>query len=95
MVKRRMDNPTISDFAIELFNFHKHKKVWIPESAVKGGNIIDICVMNLTSKPVTVPAKELLACTTEITSQTDRILSNTPRADDVAITNRAGLSQPW
>ena len=32
----------------------------------------------------------LLACATEITSQTDRILLNTPRTDDVAVTNITG-----
>ena len=82
MLQCHMDNATNGDFAIE--PVHKHRKLWVPDSVVTGGNIIRICVMNLTDKPVTIPAKELLACATEISEQTDDMVQN----DDIGLTTR-------
>lgn len=88
MLKCHMDNATTGDFAIE--PVHRHKQVWIPDSVVNGGNIINICVMNLTDKPVTIPAKELLACATEISGQSEGISSNMVPNQDIDVHSEEG-----
>ena len=55
MLKCHMNNATNGDFVIE--PVHRHRKIRVPDSVVTGGNIIRICVMNLTDHPVTISAK--------------------------------------
>ncbi len=71
IIKCHLSNAIQGDMVIEPCHT-VGRKVWIPEILVKGANVVPIMAMNLTDKAITVPAKELIGCATEVEHVVER-----------------------